>query len=205
MSNWLESSNGKGAIFIVISAISAVAATLAAAGYTATAARLLAAVDSLVGFVFAVAFWVCGRSLLVAINVSLQRNVGAGQSPRNGNPTLLAARKKVLRVVGFFVQQCVMGAAMLLFAAASPFGAAAPLLLLCTPMAMPQAWSIVAVQLFAGRSKLRPASPGVSLPGSPRSCDQRRPRSPLGVVKDALSRGQRQQQVVPNESCTDPR
>lgn len=203
MSTWLESSRGKRANFIAISGISGVAAILAAAGFTATAARLLAAADALVGFVFAIAFWICGRSLLGAIQVSLQRFAEARQYPGSAeDPTLLAARKKVVRVVGFFVQQCVMGASMLLFAAASSYGAAAPLLLLCTPMAMPQAWSIVAVQLFAGRSKLRPTSPGVSPSGSPTSRDQRRPRSPLDVVKDGLCRVQRQHQVVPNEAST---
>lgn len=212
-SNWLQTPVGKRAGYSFGAVHAGIATAVAIAGYTETAARILAIGDGLLGATFAVVFLYCGKSLLAAIDASLQRNaVPRAESPAGGRDSaLLAAKKKVVMVISFFVQQCIMASAFLLFAALSRYGTGAPLVMLCVPFVLPVLWSMVCTQLFTGRSKLRGEGVGLSSRGMmsgsrPANGGESRPVSPSDMVKHIAvsSSTHHQVQVVPIERSTSP-
>lgn len=174
-----------------------VAAAVAIAGYTETAVKILATGDGCLGVAFAIFFWYIGKFLLTAIDRSLQRNTAVEEcSGGRRDPALQAARKKVVKIISFFVQQCVMGSILVLFSAHSRYGTEVPLLLFCLPFVLPVQLSMVCTQLFTGRSKLRGTSVGK---------ESTRGRSGLtsrsGLMKRTANRSHRQL-VVPTEAST---
>lgn len=196
-SNWLQSPTGKMAAYSVGGIHGIVGAVVAILGHTETAVRILATGDGCLGCISALTFWYMGKFLLAAIDKSLLRNTAPEQDSAGGRDSaLLKARKKVVRVISFFVQQCIMGSSMLLFSAHSKYGTEAPLLLFCVPFTMPVAWNMVCTQLFAGRSKLRGSSVGSPITGV-----LSKPTSPT-LVKRWYSRSHHQ--VVPTEASVAP-
>lgn len=174
-----------------------VAAAVAIAGYTETAVKILATGDGCLGVVFAILFWYIGKFLLGAIDRSLERSTaGAKGSGGRGDPALLAARKKVVKIISFFVQQSVMGSIMVLFSAHSRYGAEVPLLLFCIPFVLPVQLSMVCTQLFTVRSKLRGTSVGNATSGGMSG-----PTSRSGLVKRTVNRINHRL-VVPTEAST---
>lgn len=162
LSAWLEGSKGSLVACSALSIIPGVGTILAAINYTVTGARIMAAGVVVLCAVTAGVFWVCGRSLIRAIDHSLHQRkatsvVGEAVVQRGGgDETLLASRKKAKRMVVFIIQQSVMIGLLLLFSIFSKLGAEAPVLFFATPLGcMPLLWQMVLVQVFAGRSKLR--------------------------------------------------
>eukprot|EP00903_Cladosiphon_okamuranus_P014086 g13093.t1 len=79
--------------------------------------------------------------------------------PGEGDQSLLAARKKVVRMMVFALQNVVMVIVALLVTIFTGYAVAAPLPIYVVPVTyVPLVWDIVHVQLHAGRSKVRSRS-----------------------------------------------
>ena len=199
ISNWLQTSTGKIVGYSFGSIHGGVAAAVAVAGYTETAVKILATGDGCLGVLFAIFFWYIGKFLLGAIERSLAHNTGGEEgSGDRRDPVLLAARKKVVKIISFFVQQCVMASMLLLFSAHSKYGTEAPLLLFCAPFTMPLAWNVVCTQLFTGRSRTQ----GLSV-RSQTSGGVPRLTAPTDLAKHTV-KYTRHNRVVPTEASVAP-
>lgn len=170
------------------------------------------------------AFWVCGRSLMRAIDESLgqqQASCGAGSSSNEtktanggerggsrrsrrysttGDLSLMAARRKVKLILTCVISSGASTEIAMIFGIGSGYGASAPLVLLLTPLAVSAPfWYSFNVQVHAGRSNggRRSSFRRVTLPaiGPPHG---RRPRRPPSLVGSALRYSYRNQ-VLPTE------
>lgn len=123
-------------------------------------------------------FWVCGKSLMQAIDASLEKqrqqqqqleessaagskkkksaSGGEIQIPQKfstGDLNLLAAKQKVKKVLAFVMGLGWIVECFLIFDAISGYGASAPLVFLVAPLAMADPiWYGVNIQVHAGRS-----------------------------------------------------
>lgn len=162
LSSWLETPTGHYAACSIMSIVFCGAIILAAVDLPETAIRTTAAGGLIVSLIVTVSLWVCGRSLIRVIDESLEQKQTRTNSGKDGetggveDQALLAARKKVKWVLGFGLRQMVMMGSVLSFTIFSKYGIAAPLLLFGIPLViMPIVKMIIAVQLFAGRTKLK--------------------------------------------------
>jgi len=167
ISRWLESQAGHRKAYGLVSMSPVCALTLDLTNHPEMAIRVIAVGIVILVSVIAVVFWVCGRSLMRGIHVSirLQQNVfitktkgGPGKGSddlSNVEQDLMAARRKVKAMIAFALFSCGNVGGLLLFAVCSKYGTQTPLLLFATPMALvPPIWNSVNIQLHGGRSKI---------------------------------------------------
>ena len=175
ISRWLETLAGRRMAYGFVSIAPVCALVLDMTNHPETAMEVIATgVILLGGACMPAIFWVCGRSLIRAIDASIlqqQQDVSAANGKRHEaqdskQRSLMRARQKVQTIVmvAFFVCGKVTG--LLLFAVCSKYGTAVPLLLYAPPLVyVPPLWSMLHIQLHAGRTKL--SSDGNGLTSTP--------------------------------------
>lgn len=154
---WLETPAGHHASCSAVSTIPAAAIVLAVVDRQEAAMKMTAAGILFVGTTFMGVFWECGKSLISAIDESIEmrKTRVEWKDGDGGNEAILAVRKKVRWTMGFAARQITLMGSVLAFAIFSKYGTAAPLLLFDIPMVIvTMIKQTVAVQLFAGKSKL---------------------------------------------------
>ena len=214
---WLESSVGHYAAYTFVSIPPVGSVVLAIAGRAEAAVGVITLQVLVLAPCLSASFLVLGKSLLKGIDDSLQQQQqrqqqlqAMGVTPEHGKKPstasspgrrssgdlmLLAARKKVKRVVMFAVALPTQTACMLLFAAVTRFGTEAPLLLFFFPMTFtPPIWNIVNVGIHQGRTQLSLSGGGPSF---------RRPRiSSISISSLSWRRRSQQRQVAAVETST---
>jgi len=172
---WLETPAGHRVAYGLVSISPVCTIVLDLVNHPETAMEVLAAgIIALCGLCMPTMFWVCGRSLIRAIDESVR------QQQQNRQETLVAHGKedegherkhsrlmrarqtvKMIALTAFVVCGKVTG--LLLFAVCSRYGTATPLLLFALPMCIiPALWSILHIQLHAGRTKVDSADDGMT-------------------------------------------
>ena len=213
---WLESLVGHCVSYALMSIPPVGAFVLAIAGRTEAAVMVITFQVFVCAPCLSLAFLVLGKSLLSGIDESLERQQqrkqqlqSAGVAQENGkahgtslqdrssgDPILLAARKKVKRVVMFAVSLPIQTSLILLFATVSRYGTETPLLFFFFPMTFtPPIWNLVNVTIHRGRTQLsrEPLS-------STDISSYLRRRSSLSV--SSILRFRSQRQVVATEMST---
>ncbi|CAM9616911.1 unnamed protein product, partial [Ectocarpus sp. 8 AP-2014] len=169
LSTWLERPRGHIAAGCTMSIGPSIATIFALANNTELAARFVALGGVFVSNLILVVFWVCGRSLMRAIDNSLQLQTASSQSAGKaegqncgaGHRTLVEAKKKVRRMVMVTASLLFPAMTMGSLGAFTPYGVRAPLLMYGVPFALvPQIWLSMNVQLHSKRSHLRPGPNG---------------------------------------------
>ncbi|CAM9155797.1 unnamed protein product [Ectocarpus sp. 13 AM-2016] len=171
LSAWLERPRGYITACCTMSFAPGVATVLALAKYTESAVRFIALGGVIVGTIILAVFWVCGRSLMRAIDTSLQLQTSfpstgkvEGQNGGRGYRTLLEAKRKVRRIMTVTAGLLVPAIAVVAMAIFTPYGIQAPLLMFCVPFGfVPQIWLSMNIQLHAKRSRLRQGHTGTPI------------------------------------------
>lgn len=217
ISLWLESAVGHYVSYTFVSIPPVGAVVLAVANRPEAAVRLITFQVLVLAPMLSASFLVLGKSLLKGIDESLQRQQRRSQQLQSmgvvldhekepstrssgrssGDLMLLAARKKVKKVVMFTVALPTQTASMLLFATVSRYGAEAPLVFFFFPMTFtPPIWNIFNVTIHQGRTQLsRLSSGGVS----------RYTRTRMSSLSSTFSwrrRSSQPRRVVPTETST---
>lgn len=184
ISNWLETRTGHCVLYGLVSIAPIASMFIELATDIETTFMLISIGICIITAMGMATFWVCGRSLVNAIDASLQQNrdkqqqqlqasSAAGAKETNsrkgsyGDLTLLAARKKVKIVLTFVMCSGTTTEFFMLFGVYSGYGAKAPLVLLVAPLAISAPmWYGVNIQVHAGRSSAsgRNLSRRVTLP-----------------------------------------
>lgn len=173
-SNWLESQAGHRLVYGLALIAPAVMHFMDWMGDRQMTFQLIGTGICVICAMGTAAFWLCGKSLMQAIDVSLQRQhqqlkslspeepnemtaeIAGTTSSRqgsNGDLTLLAARKKVKMVLTFVTWMGAATECMMIFDIVSGYGAAQPLVLLVAPLAVTApVWYGVNIQVHGGRS-----------------------------------------------------
>ncbi|CAM9667119.1 unnamed protein product [Ectocarpus fasciculatus] len=168
LSTWLERPRGYIMACCTLCIGPIVATGVALANYSESAVRMVALGGVLVGVLIPAVFWVCGRSLIRAINNSLQLQAASesvwkaeGHERSAGYQALLNAKRKVMRVMVVTASLIFPALAVVWLAIFTPYGLEAPLLMFCIPIGLvPPIWLSMNVQLHAKRSRLRPGPNG---------------------------------------------
>ena len=176
--------------------IAGVVATILAATNHSLAAMKVAAVGFIALIVGCnIVIWKCGTVLLATIDTSFQGTLAVNSAPTSPNPSarqagggrvegdvtaaggrqraggdsnMVAARKYIKNCLVICLASAVVTVLLLVFAVASIYGTAAPILFFGIPFGMgPPFWYVLNVQMHAGRSKPR-VSPGMRSPGESR-------------------------------------
>lgn len=139
ISQWLEKPTGLRVALSVISIVPVVAVVLDIVGLTVMGVKLASVGNIFFGWMLLVVFWICGKSLMRAIDESLEHQkerTGNDHTAANERGKLVAAKKKTAKMLGFVLQQVVMISIVNSFAVFSDYRTAAPLLLFGLPMAL---------------------------------------------------------------------
>ncbi|CAM9445144.1 unnamed protein product [Pylaiella littoralis] len=192
ISDALESPVGQCTSYAVVCIGATVAVILAETNHPQAAAQVAAASFMCLIVGTNLIIWKCGTSLMGTIDKSLQRSAAGNSRPASpvsvtpgaeqrkhgdrdnaaavaknrvgGDPNLMVARKKIKMAMSFCLSMAVPTTILLVFAAGSTYGIAAPLLFFGIPMGLATIyWFILNIQLHAGRSK-PPVSRGVHSP-----------------------------------------
>lgn len=181
VSSWLEQPFGQYITHSVVSIAPAVAVALAAANKTETSIKLVATGFSFLILVIGRMFWICGISLMKAIDESLRKSQQAnnGEPKERGGvrnstsyssggggsgpgPPISGAKRKVKHMMIFTGLMSAISLALMCCVIFSKYGTVAPLPLFVGPMFfMSPAWIAVNIQLHAGRTKRRDTRDGM--------------------------------------------
>lgn len=172
VSAWLERQLGQCVTYTFASTAPCAAAILAALNKMEAAIKVLSVGSTLLVAVTGRTFWICGISLMQAIDESLRKKQqhsekaretqgGKGHAVDSGggggaDPVLLGAKTRVRHMMIFTVYMCTSTLALCLFVTFSKYAMAAPLVFVNVPSLLTSfLWNSANIQLHAGRTKLR--------------------------------------------------
>lgn len=172
ISAWLERPQGQHVTYIVVSIAPGAAMILAAVNKMEAAIKVLSVGSALLVAVTGRTFWICGISLMQAIDESLRKKQGLtektdetqgarryarkGVGASEADPILLSAQKRVKHMMIFTAYMCTSAIALCVFCIFSKYATMAPLLLISVPSLLTSlVWNSANIQLHSGRTKLR--------------------------------------------------